>query len=56
LLTFILAHKATSQEVRDNAETFMVEAQNQLTETNWADSAAKGEKLDIETAVFAIIS
>ncbi|MFO7680398.1 MAG: BTAD domain-containing putative transcriptional regulator [Chloroflexota bacterium] len=55
VLAFILAQKATAQEVRDNAEEFLAEAREALSDSEQARAAAAGEKMDLETAVSLLI-
>lgn len=50
-LAFILNHKATVQEVRDNAELFMAEAEAALAERERVEARARGQEMDMETAV-----
>ena len=54
VLFFILTHKGTAQEVRDNAETFLGEAKATLSEAELTAGQVAGEKMDLETAVSLI--
>jgi len=54
LLFFIMAHKGTAQEVRDNVELFLAEAQALLSESDWVRAQGVGEAMDLETAVSLI--
>ena len=54
VLFFILTHKGTAQEVRDNAGTFLMEAKATLSEAELTAGQVAGEKMDLETAVSLI--
>ena len=54
VLFFILTHKGTAQEVRDNAETFLGEVKAILSEVELAAGQVAGENMNLETAVSLI--